>query len=83
VGSFFKGLALGLLGLLLWIVASVITGVSQAGEDLGGQETPVLFYVFVGIGFAVMIGGPLLYWFVFPIVGYLRRRRPTPGQEGR
>jgi len=82
VGSFFKGLALGLLGLLVWIVASVITGVSQAGEDLGGQETPVAFYVFVGIGFAVMVGGPLLYWFVLPIVGLVRRRRRRAPLEG-
>jgi len=70
----FKGIAVGVLGAILWTLFSVLQGV---GEAFGTPEP--FFEAFMMIGFALMIGGPVVYIVVIPAVGWLRRRRSREG----
>ena len=65
------GLGIGVLGAILWIVASVAGGVI---EGFGGGRNPGLYTLMV-IGFAGMIGGPFAFWVILPIRGYRKNRR--------
>lgn len=60
------------LGLILWILFSVIGGI-KAGL---GQFDPTL-YAAMYASFFLMIFGPILFWIVLPLVGRYRRRRET------
>jgi drug/metabolite transporter (DMT)-like permease len=82
--KFLIGLGLGLLGAILWVVASVVAGVASAGECLEesgfGDCDSDLFAdpvsgSLVVVGFVVMLGGPALFWLILPIVGWVRRLR--------
>jgi len=56
-GNFWKGLALGIVGLFLWIFFSFIAALSS---DYTSN-------VLVGLSFTLMIFGPILFWIVFPL----------------
>lgn len=75
MGNFFKGLALGVLGALLWIVARIawVVGALAVGSD-DPWEDPTSASLMV-VGLVVMFAGPILFWFVTPVVGWWRRRR--------
>lgn len=66
----FKGIVVGVLGFIVWFLSSVFEAfVSSAGErTLPGT---VLMY----LGFLLMVGGPIVYIVVIPIINRLRRRR--------
>ena len=71
----FKGIVVGFLGLIVWLLASLIGGIM---EGLSGVRDPVL-YALMTLGFFIMVGGPLCYIVVIPIVNWWRRRRrPHP-----
>jgi hypothetical protein len=65
------GLGIGVLGAILWIVASVTAGV---GEGLGAEPLPSL-HALMAIGFFVMVGGPLAFWIILPIRKAMKKRR--------
>lgn len=69
------GLALAGIGFLVWAVASIIYALTDAAKDTNPEADPTPWLVVLIIGFAVMVGGPALYWFVLPIAGWIRRRR--------
>lgn len=75
MGNFFRGLALGILGVLLWIVGSVLAALGSFAEDSDDLFAVPLFGALVVLGFAVMVLGPVLFWVVAPTVGWFRRRR--------
>ena len=65
------GLGIGLIGAVLWVLASVVGG---AGEAITGEKEPVLL-AFMYIGATTMVGGPLVFWIALPIISKIRRRR--------
>lgn len=78
MGNFFRGLALGLLGLLVWVVGSVLAAAGAIAGGTGDLFEEPLFGAILVIGFVVMVGGPLLYWVVAPVVAvvkHVRRKR--------
>jgi len=76
--NFFMGLALGLLGAVLWIVASVVAAFATVGDDEPDLFADPVSGSLVVIGFLVMFLGPFLFWLVLPVGGWLRRRfRPS------
>lgn len=70
--NFALGLGLGLLGTLLWVVASVVQGVG-VGVGVGGKSSPLLTVLMV-IGFVVIFAAPVTFWIVLPIKNRLSRR---------
>jgi len=58
------------LGLILWILFSVIGGI-KAGL---GHFDPTLYAAMV-TSFFLMILGPILFWIVLPLIGWYRHRR--------
>ena len=71
----FKGIVVGVLGAVLWFLFSVLQGIN---EGLGEPGDPV-FEVFMILGFALMIGGPVIYIVILPVVSWWRRRRVPRG----
>jgi len=69
VKGFLIGLGIGLLGVILWLVSSLIAGV---GEGLGAEPLPLL-HALVTIGFVIMIGGPVFFWLILPVKRQLWR----------
>ena len=69
------GLVLAGVGFLVWAVASVLYAVTDAAHDTNPDADPTAWLVILIIGFAVMVGGPFLYWFVLPVAGWIGRRR--------
>ena len=67
--NFLIGLAGLVGGAVLWIVASVIGG---AMEVTTGEANPVLVFLMV-VGFLVMIGVPVVFWVIIPLIRRLRR----------
>jgi hypothetical protein len=65
------GLGIGVLGAILWVVASVTAGV---GEGLGAEPLPSL-HALMAIGFFIMVLGPLAFWVILPIRLAVKRRR--------
>lgn len=60
-GSFWKGLALGVLGFFAWIIFQVFGGFEKGitgSSDLGP---------YVGLSFTLMIFGPALFWVILPL----------------
>jgi len=60
------------LGLILWILFSVMGGIEQAF----GHFDPTLYAAMVA-SFFLMILGPALFWIVLPLIERHRRRRKT------
>lgn len=91
--NFGIGLALGLIGAILWRVASIINifvvtleGLTKAKELFGIVNDDFPLFVLPGefiftatdamyLGLALMIGGPLTYWVILPIIKFIRRRK--------
>ena len=71
----FKGIIVGALGFGVWFGVSVVYGI---GTGLGGPDNPV-FEAFMVIGFALMIGGPLIYIVILPVWGWWRSKRSAWG----
>ena len=71
----FKGIVVGILGLIVWFLASIPLGISAA---FGGAQDP-LFYTIMVAGFLAMVGGPVVYIGILPAVAWLRRRRARDG----
>ncbi len=68
--SFFMGLVVGVLGLIVWLVASVIEGLVRGVEGKGSWV-----YSLVVLGFLLMIGGPVFFWLLRPLWNKVRRQR--------
>ena len=66
----FKGIVVGILGFIVWFVVSVVYGI---GQGLGGGANLTLDAL-MALGFTLMIGGPVVYIVVLPIVGWWRGR---------
>jgi len=79
--NFFFGLALALLGAILWIVASIVAAAASLTEGEDDLFADPVSGTLVVIGFFVMFIGPILFWFVVPVYGYWRRRRTKRQQE--
>lgn len=73
---FLIGLGIGIVGAILWVIASLVAGV---GAGLGGK-VPTQLYVLMIIGFLAMIGGPLTFWIIFPIRRHIKKRRAAKDQ---
>ena len=71
MNSFLKGAIIGLLGLVVWLVASLIEGIIQG---LSYESTWIVWLVY--LGFFTMIGGPAYYWAIQPIWKRIRSRKP-------
>lgn len=74
--QFLKGLLVGILGFILWVIASIIGGIVIVGERLSGNtdDTLTLLYeknplitLFLLVGFLLMFFAPLYYWIIQPI----------------
>jgi drug/metabolite transporter (DMT)-like permease len=74
VRNFFMGLALGLLGAILWIVASIIAAAASLAEDEKDLFADPVSGALAVVGFVVMFFGPLLFWLIVPVAGWWRRR---------
>lgn len=65
------GLGIGLAGLAIWMVSSMVAGVTEAFEKAQPWfGEPLMF-----IGFAIMLLGPITFWIILPIIRLVRRRR--------
>jgi len=56
-GNFWKGLALGIVGLFLWVFFSLIAAFSSDYTS----------HVLMGLSFTLMIFGPIFFWIIFPL----------------
>lgn len=72
--NFFMGLALGILGAVLWIVASFLAAVGSLPEEEPDLFASPVAGSLVVMGFMVMFLGPIVCWLVLPVGGWLRRR---------
>lgn len=70
--NFLIGLGIGALGAILWVVVSTVGGF---GEGLGAEPLPILRRLMY-VGYAMMVGGPLVFWVIRPVVQWIRRRYP-------
>jgi hypothetical protein len=68
--NFGIGLGIGLLGAIMWLVASLIGGVIEGFG--GGRSTNLMVLLY--IGGVVMVGGPLTWWIIIPIRDRWRKR---------
>ena len=73
--NIFKGIVVGILGFIVWFLASVVGGLL---EGLGGGRDPFLYGLVIIAGLT-MIGGPVVYIVVLPVAGWLKRRRAHGG----
>lgn len=71
MSKFFMGLALCLLGLIAWAIFSVIFAVGDFAN--GQKEIPAWQTGVVTVFFLIAVLSPILFWFVLPILGLLRR----------
>lgn len=69
--NFFRGIMTGAAGFVLWVGLSVIAAVDEFEPGVAHSGAP--WYVVVA--FAVMVLGPVLFWFVVPAAGIWGRRR--------
>ena len=68
--NFGIGLGLGILGALLWVVASAMVGIGQGMKS----PAPPIANVFMVIGFITMFVGPLVFWIILPIRNWLKKK---------
>jgi len=78
MGNFFKGLVVGILGAVLWILASVVAALAAVGEDTDSLFASPVAGAFVIVGFLTMVGGPIVFWIAAPIVAVARRPHQSP-----
>lgn len=71
--NFFKGIIVGFIGFVIWFGVSVIYGI---GLGLGGGENPTL-NAFMFLGFFIMVGGPIIYIVILPVLGWWRKKRSS------
>ena len=69
--NFGIGLALCLGGMAVGIIMAVLVGLARATEG----EAPILIRVLMLVGFSTMFLGPVVFWLILPIFGFMRRRR--------
>jgi hypothetical protein len=67
-----RGIAVGFLGFVLWVIASIFGAFSFIGEHGFGQDFDLSqadpFWSFLMIvGFLVMFAGPIYYWVIEPV----------------
>lgn len=60
IGNFIKGLLAGILGFLLWAVASIIAAFTTEGDSFS------FFKLLMVAGFLLMILGPIAFWILIP-----------------
>jgi hypothetical protein len=75
VGNFVKGLLIGLLGAVLWVVASVVAAFAAFAQGNDDPFASPVAGALMVIGFAAMILGPVAFWIVAPLVALIRRPR--------
>ena len=66
----FKGIVVSVLGFIVWFVVGIALGISDA---VGVARDPVL-NAFLYLSFFIMVGGPVVYIVILPIVGWWRGR---------
>jgi hypothetical protein len=66
----FKGVMVGFVGFVVWVTFSIFEGINRALGKPGTFSQAGMF-----LGFALMVGGPVAYIVVLPIVDRLRKRR--------
>lgn len=68
----FKGIVVGFIGFVIWVIFSFMEGLNRAfGEETTIGSTGMF------LGFALMVGGPVVYIVILPILRWWRRRH-TP-----
>jgi len=67
----FKGIVVGFIGFIMWILVSIPLGI---GEAVGVARDPVLNAALY-LGFTLMVGGPVVYIVILPIWVWWRGRR--------
>lgn len=67
----FKGIVVGFIGLIVWLLASIPAGIEHV---LVGTEEPIVT-PFMALGFFLMVGGPAVYIVILPVASWWRRRR--------
>jgi len=68
---FLIGLGIGVLGVALWLAASVTGGVI---EGLSGERNQALRFLMYAGG-SIMILGPFAFWIILPIRRAVKNRR--------
>lgn len=68
--NFSIGLALGLIGAILWVVVCIAAFVTIDFGTYHILRANLVKYA----GFAAMVGGPLTYWIILPIKEWRDRR---------
>lgn len=68
--NFGIGLALGLAGFSSYVILDIALGISAWGN---GDADPLLVAGF-WVALVSMVGGPITYWVILPVVNRLRRR---------
>jgi hypothetical protein len=79
---FFCGLALGLLGAMLWMVASDLAATASRAEGTDHPFADPVSGVLMVVGFAVMLLGPALFWVGVPLATRWRGRQPRASING-
>jgi hypothetical protein len=72
--KFIAGLGCAILGLIIWVLGSVVAAAASLEKGNHSIFADPVAGTLVVIGFTVMFVGPILFWFVLPIVGWVRRR---------
>lgn len=65
--NIFKGLALGLLGFIVWAISSFVAAIS----DVTGGAQPWFGEPLMVVSFFIMVGGPIIYWIIVPVKNYI------------
>lgn len=67
--AFLRGLAAGVIGLVVWIGANSL---QWFVVRIGSTESALLLAL-IYLGAAITFGGPLWYWLIKPAIGRIRR----------
>ena len=70
VHNVFKGIVVGFIGLIIWLLVSIPLGI---GDAVGVARDPLLNAVLY-LGFALMVGGPVVYIVILPMWSWWRAR---------
>jgi len=68
--NFGIGLSLGLIGAIMWYAFSMLISFGAISEGPPEFRIQALKYAF----FALMVGGPLVYWIILPIMEHRRKQ---------
>jgi len=66
----FKGIVVGFIGFVLWVLFSFFEGLGRAFGEASAVGSAGVY-----LGFLLMVGGPVMYILVVPVVNRLRGRR--------